>query len=90
MIDKIIIPEISLGWTEWRHWQEFEKDMRSGDGVKVPESSGVYEAKYKNSNERLTIGKASNLRIRVKQGLVKGKISEVDPVFLDTVLGDNQ
>jgi hypothetical protein len=31
--------------------------------------------KYKNSNERLTIGKASNLRIRVKQGLVKGKIS---------------
>jgi hypothetical protein len=34
----------------------------------------VYEVKYRDSDERLTIGKASNLRMRVKQGLVKGKV----------------
>ena len=30
--------------------------------------------KYVNNQKRLTIGKASNLRMRVKQGLVKGKV----------------
>ena len=35
--------------------------------------TGVYEVKYKDKNERLTIGKASDLRMRVKQGLVRGK-----------------
>ena len=34
---------------------------------------GVYEAKYINAEERLTIGKTSNLRMRIKQGLIKGK-----------------
>ena len=42
--------------------------------MRVPNGEpGVYEARYRDSEERLTIGKASDLRMRVKQGLVKGK-----------------
>ena len=35
-------------------------------------SSIVYK-KYEDESERLTIGKTSDLRFRIKQGLVKGK-----------------
>jgi excinuclease UvrABC nuclease subunit len=35
---------------------------------------GVYEVGYADADERLTIGKASDLRMRVRQGLVKGKV----------------
>jgi hypothetical protein len=34
----------------------------------------VYEAKYRDSDERLTIGRASRLDRRIRQGLVKGKL----------------
>lgn len=34
----------------------------------LPDKAGVYEAKLVGIEERLTIGKASNLRMRVKQG----------------------
>jgi len=48
--------------------------VRYGGGVIVPNrKAGVYEAKYVDDEQRLTIGKASDLRMRVKQGLVKGK-----------------
>ncbi|MGH9861982.1 MAG: hypothetical protein ACRD35_01015, partial [Candidatus Acidiferrales bacterium] len=51
-----------------------QADARPGTGVKVPNRKpGVYEVKTFDAEERLTIGKASNLRQRVKQGLVKGK-----------------
>jgi hypothetical protein len=33
----------------------------------------VYEARLAGAEERLTIGKASDLRMRIKQGLVKGE-----------------
>ena len=37
---------------------------------------GVYEVKYadRDGDERLYIGKAADLRMRVRQGLVKGKL----------------
>ena len=69
----IEITPIRLEWSEWIKWEELTVDARSG-GVIVPNRiSGVYEVKYENSEERLTIGKATNLRYRIKQGLVKGK-----------------
>lgn len=70
----IEIPVIHLRWSDWVMWTDLLIDSRFGGGVKVPNSSGVYEVKYAASEERLTIGKANNLRMRLKQGLVKGKV----------------
>lgn len=68
------IPRIALQWTDWYEWREFKKDRRSDpEALNVPSESGVYEARLKGSDERLAIGKASDLRMRVKQGFVKGK-----------------
>jgi len=74
MEEEIIdIPSVTLRWSDWVHWDEIKKDARKG-GIKIPNKKpGVYEAKYEDSEERLTIGKASDLRRRVRQGLVKGK-----------------
>lgn len=71
--EKIDIGSILLDWSEWVSWDELKADARMG-GIKVPNyEPGVYEAKCRDTEERLTIGKASNLRVRVKQGLVKGR-----------------
>ena len=68
------IPPITLEWSDWVSWDELVIDARGGGGVRVPNHEpGVYEVKYRESEERLTIGKASDLRMRIKQGLVKGK-----------------
>ena len=48
----------------------------AGPGVSNPNGRpGVYEVKRSDhaSDERLYIGKASDLRMRARQGLVKGK-----------------
>ena len=67
------IPDIELRWSEWHRWKDLIEDARSG-GIKIPNGySGVYEVKYIDSDERLTIGKASDLRMRIRQGLLKGK-----------------
>lgn len=72
--EEIRIPLIVLEWSEWVAWDDLKVDARHGGGVKVPnQKPGVYEVKYADAEERLTIGKASNLRMRIKQGLVKGK-----------------
>jgi hypothetical protein len=72
--DRIEIPPVELEWSEWVPWDDLRVDSRGGLGVPVPNyTPGVYEAKYRNEEERLTIGKASDLRFRIKQGLVKGK-----------------
>lgn len=72
---EINIPPIVLEWSEWVPWGDLKVDARYGSGVKVPNrEAGVYEAKYIDAEERLTIGKASDLRMRIKQGLVKGKV----------------
>jgi len=68
------IPPIALEWSKWTAWGDLTIDARSGTGVRVPNRKpGVYESKYVYDEERLTIGKASDLRYRIKQGLVKGK-----------------
>jgi len=72
--EEINIPPIVLEWSEWIPWDNLKIDMRYGCGVRVPTAPGVYEAKYRDDEKRLTIGKASDLRMRIKQGLVKGKV----------------
>jgi hypothetical protein len=72
-IDIVEIPRIELRWSEWHRWDDLKEDARSG-GIKIPNGiPGVYEVKYADSEERLTIGKASDLRMRIRQGLIKGK-----------------
>jgi excinuclease UvrABC nuclease subunit len=69
----IKIPPIKLEWSDWVSWDELKVDARKG-GIKIPNKKpGVYEVKYEDTHERLTIGKASDLRMRIRQGLVKGK-----------------
>jgi excinuclease UvrABC nuclease subunit len=72
---EVSILPIDLEWSDWFSWDDLKVDARYGNGVKVPNGEpGVYEVKYKDSEERLTVGKASDLRMRIKQGLVKGKV----------------
>lgn len=72
--EMINIPPIMLKWSDWVSWDALIIDVRYGGGVRVPNHQpGVYEVKYRDSEESLTIGKASDLRMRIKQGLVKGK-----------------
>jgi hypothetical protein len=74
-VQRIEIPPIILQWTDWHPWRKFQLDARKDPGsISLPNEAGVYEAKLVDSVDRLTIGKASNLRMRVKQGLVKGKV----------------
>lgn len=69
----INIPPVELEWSDWFPWDDLKIDARSG-GVKVPNRvPGVYEVKYGDNEERLTIGGTNDLRFRIKQGLVKGK-----------------
>jgi len=74
LVEEIVIPPIHLVWSEWFPWNDLLVDARGGHGVRVPTGPGVYEARRKGKKELLTIGKAANLRMRVKQGLVKGKV----------------
>jgi len=65
---------IQIEWSDWVQWNRLKIDSRSGAGVIVPNGiPGVYEARLSGADERLTIGKASDLRMRIKQALVKGK-----------------
>jgi hypothetical protein len=72
--DIIRIPPIPLKWSDWVPWASLAIDARREGGVSVPSKPGVYEVKRRDAEIRLTIGKASNLRRRVKQGLVKGSL----------------
>jgi hypothetical protein len=68
---------IALEWSEWTPWPNLVADNRGGAGVSIPNQvPGVYEVRVSGANgsERLYIGKAGDLRLRVRQGLVKGKI----------------
>ena len=66
------IPPIELEWSDWVRWNSLKVDSRSGMGVIVPNGvPGVYEARLIGAEQRrLAIGKASDLRWRIKQGLV--------------------
>jgi hypothetical protein len=71
--ETITITPIELQWSEWFLWTELELDARKG-GIKIPnEVPGVYEARYEEEEERLDIGKTSDLRRRIKEGLIRGK-----------------
>jgi hypothetical protein len=71
---RIVIPPLVLDWSEWVAWNDLLLDARRPGVVKVPNRRpGVYEARYSGDERRLTIGKATDHRMRVKQGLVKGK-----------------
>ena len=68
---------IVLEWSEWTPWPDLAADNRGGAGVSIPNQvPGVYEVRASGAHgsERLYIGKAGDLRMRVRQGLVKGKI----------------
>ncbi len=70
----IEISPIPLEWGEWFHWDDLKVDARKG-GIKIPNKKrGVYEVKHGDTEKLLTIGRASDLRMRIRQGLVKGKI----------------
>ena len=72
-VQKIVIAPIELNWSQWYIWQELMEDARSG-GIRIPNGvPGVYEARLIGATKRLTKGKASNLRMRIRQGLIKGK-----------------
>ena len=72
-VETIEIPPIRLEWSEWIPWDDLKADARKG-GIKVPNGKpGVYEARHVGTEERLTIGKTSDLRMRIKQGLIRGK-----------------
>jgi hypothetical protein len=62
--ETIKLPIIDLDWSEWVLWN----DILS---VTIPKNSGVYEVKSNDSDQRYTIGKASDLDIRIRKQLVK-------------------
>jgi hypothetical protein len=71
------IGTIMLDWSEWVSWTEVSADNRGGAGVSIPNKvAGVYEVRSADNDgdERAYIGKAGDLRLRVRQGLVKGKL----------------
>jgi hypothetical protein len=73
MIERIEIPPIDLAWSVWTPWTSIALDARGGGGVAIPNAApGVYEVRQADTEERLTIGRASNLRFRIRQCLVKG------------------
>jgi len=73
-IQKIQIPIIELRWTKWVQWQVLTLDGPNPQAAEIGKDPGVYEARIDKQGQRLTIGKASNLRSRVKNGLVNGTI----------------
>lgn len=72
---RIELGTVVLEWSPWHPWFDLAIDARTG-GIQLPNGRpGVYEVRRAadSSGHRLTIGKASDLRFRVRQGLVKGK-----------------
>ena len=69
---EIHIEPIVLEWSEWHCWNDVALLVKDG-GVSPPSSAGVYEVKLENEKSRLTIGRSSDLYMRVKQHLMKEK-----------------
>ncbi len=68
---------ITLDWSDWAPWTALLADARGATGVPIPNGRpGVYEVKLSDhaGDQRLYVRKASDLRMRVRQGLVKGKV----------------
>ena len=77
VIETIRIPEIKLEWSDWYGWDlTVRLDARYSPGGTHSEHGrpGVYEARHTAiQEERLTIGKTSDLRMRDSTGLSKGE-----------------
>ena len=72
---RLEIGTIILDWTSWVLWRDLLVDNQGGAGVRIPNHApGVYEVRYVDHEgaERLHIGRTSNLRMRIRQGLVRG------------------
>lgn len=64
---------VTLAWTDWVPWAELDSDGQGMTGEWPPRRCGVYEVRRADHDERLTIGKAANLRSRIIGGLIKGR-----------------
>ena len=70
------IPGIYLGWSRWELWEDLAKTLPRGLGIELPRGRpGVYEARLEGDEERLVIGKASDLSKRIKEGLIRGNLA---------------
>ncbi len=70
------IPGIYLGWSRWELWEDLAKTLPRGLGIELPRGKpGVYEARLVGEEERLVIGKATDLARRIKDGLLRGYIA---------------
>jgi hypothetical protein len=61
-----------LEWTWWEWWDDLREHDRAGGRVELPRVPGVYEVKSCGDEERVYIGRAKDLQVRVKHGLVRG------------------
>lgn len=73
MRQRIKIAPITLDWSRCVAWGDLRAHARREGGVSVANTSGVYEVRSRDQEERLDIGRAANLRHRIRQALVKGK-----------------
>jgi hypothetical protein len=72
-VQAIEVPPIVLAWSPWHRWKTLREDERGGPGLRLPAGRpGVYEVMAEGQGLRLTIGRTSNLRARVKYQLVMG------------------
>ena len=86
---EVHIEPIMLEWSEWHSWRDVERNAREGGAVAPSNQPGVYEAKISGRRERLAIGKARDLRMRVKQGLMRGKGNAGEPAREDVGAGED-
>ncbi len=70
--DELLEPEpIRLPWSHWERWEDIR--VYGPLIIDLPfVKSGVYEARLEDEDERLTIGRAMDLKDRVMLGLVRG------------------
>jgi len=72
--ERLDLRAIELRWSGWYQWEELARVDRRPGGIQVPMGApGVYEARLEGQEERLVIGKASDLWRRVKQELVRSQ-----------------
>jgi hypothetical protein len=72
-VQTLELPPIVLEWSPWMRWDHLEGDQRRGAVAQVPDAQpGVYEPMMEGKQERLVIGRTSDLRARVKQALIGG------------------
>jgi len=70
-VEALELPPLLLEWSRWEPWDDVAE---YGLGLlDLPRGKpGVYEVRLQGSEERLTIGRASDLRYRILNGLIRG------------------